>query len=276
MPEYLAPGVFVEEVSFRSKSIEGVPTSTTGYVGLAHYGPVQYPGGPTPTEPRLVTSYVEFERIYGKLDELSLDIGPWVPYLAHAARAFFLNGGRRLYVSRIYRPIGGVYGVAEATVAIPTTPETQGRWRARWPGKAGNVAVTVQAIRSGDVGDHSGSAAKANIVRHGAVLEVVPASSALPKRDTPIVADNLRVLQIDTANNNAQTFLKADGTVAPPAVTDRLLPVEVNVAVTVDSERIDVAARVGLHPNQRRWIARIFDRDDPEDEDAVVWFSAGM
>ena len=29
MPEYLAPGVYVEEVSFRSKSIEGVPTSTT-------------------------------------------------------------------------------------------------------------------------------------------------------------------------------------------------------------------------------------------------------
>ena len=27
MPEYLAPGVFVEEVSFRSKSIEGVPTA---------------------------------------------------------------------------------------------------------------------------------------------------------------------------------------------------------------------------------------------------------
>jgi len=276
MPEYLAPGVFVEEVSFRSKSIEGVPTSTTGFVGLAHYGPVQYPGGPSPTEPRLVTSYVEFERIYGKLDELTLDVGPWVPYLAHAARAFFLNGGRRLYVSRIYRPVGGVYGVSEATVPIPTAPETQARWRARWPGKRGDVAVTVQAVRSGDVGDHSGAAAKANIVRHGAVLEVVPASSPLPKRDTPIVADNLRILQIDTNNNNAQTFLKADGTVAPPAVTDRLLPVEVNVAVTVDSERIDIAARVGLHPNQRRWIGRIFDKDDPEDEDAVVWFSAGV
>jgi len=34
MPEYLAPGVYVEEVSFRSKSIEGVPTSTTGYAGM--------------------------------------------------------------------------------------------------------------------------------------------------------------------------------------------------------------------------------------------------
>jgi hypothetical protein len=54
MPEYLAPGVFVEEVSYRSKSIAAVATSTTGFVGRAHYGPVQYPDGPTTTEPRLV------------------------------------------------------------------------------------------------------------------------------------------------------------------------------------------------------------------------------
>ena len=42
MPEYLAPGVYVEEVSFRSKSIEGVSTSTTGFAGMTRYGPVQY------------------------------------------------------------------------------------------------------------------------------------------------------------------------------------------------------------------------------------------
>ena len=75
MPEYLAPGVYVEEVSFRSKSIQGVPTSVTGFAGLTHYGPVQYDytSGldvlrPKPTEPRLVTSYAEFERVYGGLD----------------------------------------------------------------------------------------------------------------------------------------------------------------------------------------------------------------
>ena len=39
MPEYLAPGVYVEETSFRSKSIEGVSTSTTGFVGPARKGP---------------------------------------------------------------------------------------------------------------------------------------------------------------------------------------------------------------------------------------------
>ena len=38
MPEYLAPGVFVEEVSFRAKSIEGVETSTAGLSALAPMG----------------------------------------------------------------------------------------------------------------------------------------------------------------------------------------------------------------------------------------------
>jgi phage tail sheath protein FI len=59
MPEYLAPGVYVEEVSFRSKSIEGVPTSTTGYAGMTRFGPVRYPGGPSTNGPRLVTSFTE-------------------------------------------------------------------------------------------------------------------------------------------------------------------------------------------------------------------------
>src|SRR5215211_5137651 len=58
MPEYLAPGVYVEETSFRAKSIEGVSTSTAGFVGPARYGPVD--GTPT-----LVTSFAEFDRIFG-------------------------------------------------------------------------------------------------------------------------------------------------------------------------------------------------------------------
>ena len=59
MPEYLAPGVYVEEVSFRSKSIEGVSTTTTGFVGPTRYGP-------TDDEPEILTSLADFERIYGR------------------------------------------------------------------------------------------------------------------------------------------------------------------------------------------------------------------
>src|SRR4051794_5588320 len=134
MPEYLAPGVFVEEVSFRSKSIADVSTSTTGFAGRTRFGPVQYVGGPAPTRPRLVTSYIEFERAYGGLERF--DDGR-LPYVAHAARAFFLNGGRRLYISRVHVPNDGA-GVAAAQLPIPSPTPSVAWIRARWPGSAGN------------------------------------------------------------------------------------------------------------------------------------------
>src|SRR5215207_4372997 len=99
MPEYLAPGVFVEEVSYRAKSIEGVSTTTTGFIGPARYGP-------TDVEPELLTSLVEFERIYGDRQQLRYESGPQHNYMWHAARAFFECGGKRLYVQRVFEPGG--------------------------------------------------------------------------------------------------------------------------------------------------------------------------
>lgn len=39
MPGYLAPGVYVEKVGFRAKSIGGVPTSIAGFIGPPLKGP---------------------------------------------------------------------------------------------------------------------------------------------------------------------------------------------------------------------------------------------
>ena len=41
MPEYLAPGVYVEEVSTGPRPIEGVSTSTAGFVGETERGPTR-------------------------------------------------------------------------------------------------------------------------------------------------------------------------------------------------------------------------------------------
>lgn len=84
MPEYLAPGVYVEETSFRAKSIEGVSTSTTAFVGPTLKGPV----GKTP---ELITSFGDFERIYGGLEDLSFGIN----YLAHAAEFVIFRIGQK-------------------------------------------------------------------------------------------------------------------------------------------------------------------------------------
>jgi phage tail sheath protein FI len=92
MAEYLAPGVYVEEIPSANKPIQGASTSTAGMVGMAERGPVNMP--------TLVTNRGEYARKFGgDLDPLTFNEGrDGLPY---AAEGFFTNGGSRLYVVRI-------------------------------------------------------------------------------------------------------------------------------------------------------------------------------
>jgi uncharacterized protein len=101
----------------------------------------------------LLTSFLDFERIYGGIDQLSYDGARQHNDLAHAVRGFFENGGRRLYVARTFShssepadegakpeeryPDFGLCvlneGISEPGVVL----------RARWPGAAGNFIVTL-------------------------------------------------------------------------------------------------------------------------------------
>ena len=57
-------------------------------------------------------------------------------------------------------------------------------------------------------------------------------------------------------------------------LTDIVYLVELRVRVTVSPDQIDVYDRLGAHPSQVRYIARILEQDDPEDENAVVWLES--
>jgi hypothetical protein len=133
MPEYLAPGVFVEETSYRSKSIEGVSTTTTGFVGPTRYGP-------TDQELEVITSLVDYERTYGDGQPLVYDGVPMTNFMWQGARAFFEQGGRRLYVKRVFRE-GAADGRAEGTIGGGGGGEL--RVRARFPGAAGSGRVRI-------------------------------------------------------------------------------------------------------------------------------------
>lgn len=139
MPEYLAPGVFVEEVSFRGKAIEGVGTSTAAFVGPCRFGPIS-------GEPSLLTSFTEFERIYGGLDKLNFDDQDTTHnYIAQAVRAFFEEGGRRLYVARTYLSLDGNDGIARWESSNSLLDDSQAnliKLKARYPGAAGEFSVT--------------------------------------------------------------------------------------------------------------------------------------
>lgn len=136
MPEYLAPGVYVEETSFRAKSIEGVSTSTTAFVGPTRKGP-------TAGAPVLITSFGDFERIFGGFENLDFGAGEVPNYIAHAVRNYFDNGGARLFMARVYSPSGGD-GIAHSAFAGGDADDANNaRFIARSPGRNGNGTVTV-------------------------------------------------------------------------------------------------------------------------------------
>src|SRR5580765_6778217 len=84
MPEYLSPGVYVEEIELGPRPIEGVSTSTAGFLGEALRGPL---------EPRLITGFEEFKRLYGGFIRVGNGISN--ADLPFAIQGFFQNGGQR-------------------------------------------------------------------------------------------------------------------------------------------------------------------------------------
>ena len=138
MVELLAPGVYTIETSFRARSIQGVGTSTTGFVGMARSGPV---GGP----PQLITSFAEFERIYGGLTDLDatgLGDAPRTNFAAHAVRGFFTEQGARVYFSRAFSPRDD-NDDGRARVALRDSGTESFTISARFPGAAGNGRLDV-------------------------------------------------------------------------------------------------------------------------------------
>lgn len=92
MAEYLSPGVYVEEFESGGKPMEGVGTSTAGFIGLAERGSIE-------GLPQLVTNFSDFKRKYGGY--LSENEFGEYRFLAYAVEHFFINGGSRCFVSRV-------------------------------------------------------------------------------------------------------------------------------------------------------------------------------
>lgn len=91
MPEYLSPGVYIEEIEIGAKPIEGVSTSTAGFLGVAEMGA-------TEGLPELITSFSDFQRQFGGY--LPESYGTY-RFLSYAVDNFFTNGGSRCYVMRV-------------------------------------------------------------------------------------------------------------------------------------------------------------------------------
>ena len=174
MAQYLAPGVYVEEVSFRAPSIEGVGTSTAAFAGPTLTGPVNQ-------TPELLTSFGDFQNIYGGYDNLAIDTGNIsdpknINYLALSVKGFFDNGGSELYVSRVFVPKSAQdQGIATGgTLSANSVAVT-----ARFPGAFGNQKVTValKAVKAQNISGLPSGSLIATIPPGGASIAFLEAAA---------------------------------------------------------------------------------------------------
>lgn len=96
MPEYLSPGIYVEEVDRGPKPIEGVGTAMPVFVGFSEKAQLaeQVDGeiviNDVLGQPLLVTNWTQYVERFGSFVEGA--------YMPHSVYGYFLNGGSRCYV----------------------------------------------------------------------------------------------------------------------------------------------------------------------------------
>lgn len=103
VPSHTYPGVYIQEVPSSVRTITGVSTSITAFLGRAERGPVD--------EPTSINNYADFERIFGGLWSNSS--------LGEVVQDFYLNGGRQAIIVRVYNA-----GEAASSSTAKDAPKT--------------------------------------------------------------------------------------------------------------------------------------------------------
>lgn len=138
MPSALTfPGVYVEEIPSGVRTITGVATSITAFVGAARRGPTD--------DPVTINSFADYERIFG---------GLWVPStMSYAVRDFYLNGGSQAIIVRLST---GTAATFPAIGGLALSAKSPGVWgeslRVRITHNPANAALYNIVIRDTGTG----------------------------------------------------------------------------------------------------------------------------
>ena len=221
MAEYLSPGVYVEEYDSSPRAIEGVGTSTAGFVGMTVKGP-------TIGAPSLCTSFADFQRQFGGY--LSEYTHGEYRYLPASVEQFFANGGTRCFVSRVV-PEDAKIAVGEAGI-LKLRAANEGKWGNR-------ILVSFTTVNK----------RKLQLIRKdGEAVYVAKSAAGFAEGDLVEFAGELN--RISAVFENTLTFereFSADpvDTALVPKVL--LYSVEMDVAVRYEGE-IEIYGAVSLNP----------------------------
>lgn len=224
MPNYLAPGVYVEEVT-GSRPIEGVGTAVAAFVGFAAQGPFN-----TPT---LVTNWTQYSQIFG---EFAPDC-----YLGHAVYGYFMQGGGAAYIVRI----GGDRASEGALPTAPAPAATLGAYkvvaRALPEGTPDDIAVEVTGPPEGAGEDRFNLIVK----RGGQVVETFESLTTKRGKDNvvTVVRERSKLITIEEEAPTGQLTRPAGGEVV---LTAAPAPAAAPATVSADEYVGDAAERTGF------------------------------
>ena len=215
MAEYLSPGVYVEEYDSSPRSIEGVGTSTAGFVGLAEKGP-------SIGAPALVTSFKSFTKQFGGF--LSEFTHGEYRYLANSVEQFFVNGGTRCFVSRVVP--SDAKAAAKTAGILTVEAANEGKWGNRIQisfntvakkkmqliseAGEGYIAKTTEGFREGDIVVANGEYNKIKSIFDNAIVFEQPFTgkvvddALIPKTVVYLVTVDVSIRYNDEAENYSE------------------------------------------------------------------------
>ncbi len=253
VPQPPTPGRDGNDAGSRTRSIRGVGTGTAAFLGPTRRGPVGVPG--------LLTGLADFERVYGDAQDLALaDVGEpdrRLNFVAHAVRAYFENGGKRLYVVRTARQAGTAAGVLhESPPAHRDDPAHRAVLRAPSPGASGNGNVMLRLAATpvfvGGLGDAPPGSLLGITVDHVETLYVGSGSHWVDAGGGTLALDGLL----------------ADAVPGGAGATALLLTLSVEAVAPHGS--VLAWSRIGFAPAHPRWLGTVLAAPTPGQNDAVA------
>ncbi len=161
MPTYTAPGVYVEEVVSSQKILSAAPTAIAAFVGFTEFAPTDDPSDPQGLAPRLVTSWSQFENLYGGFAP-----GCMLPLSVYG---YFANGGSVAYICRVPNtapagePARAALPAADRALGLPVAVQSIE--------PDANISVEVRTEDSGDLDEDGPSTFTLNVFEGGSVVE---------------------------------------------------------------------------------------------------------
>lgn len=231
----------MEEYDNSPRSIEGVGTSTAGFIGFAEKGSAV-------GAPALVTNFKSFTNQFGGF--LSEFTHGEYRYLANSVEQFFINGGTRCYVCRVVPEDAKKASVKSGILSAEAVNE--GKWGNRIQislntvtkkkmqliaeNQTGYVAKSVEGFREGDLVEVNGE--------YNRIVSIYDKSVTFENKFTNEVVDGaiipktvLYLVNVDISiryNDEVETYTELSfNTSAPNYITSRLAVSEL-VKVKVD------------------------------------------